>query len=213
MTALALVISACGGNGGGDDNDSAASAVESSTTTANPTTTTTAPEPEGVVREVTDAEGWSYSLNFVPLDPDPAASLGGCVDGPPPGQTNLRMRLIVENLVDDRDAPWPEIVTALNLTADGTATTAAANVENSDFSSIEISPYGVGKACILASGITDYQTDPSAPALVVPAGGTTEFTIVAGPVSDPPPDGTTLLVRYFRQVGDGLDFEVPALPD
>jgi hypothetical protein len=221
VVAAALVaLAGCGGSGGSDAGRSATTSTREagpSTTVAGSSqaevATTTEPLDEtGVEKELTSSDGWKYRVTIYPAgsaSPDP--SPGECIQTAPPGSTNLTVRMEITNLLQDRAAPWPELGTALNLDATGSAVVPGADtIEKAPFSNLEIFPTGPDARCLLAAGMSPgIGVDPQE----IGAGETKNFTITAGPLSSPEPDGISLVLRAFGQAGGDsmgrVDWAVP----
>jgi hypothetical protein len=171
--------------------------IESTTTTAAPTTTTTEPatttttvDPRIVVRDVTTKEGWRYRITIAPATPDPNPTSDRCVPLAPPGQTNARWGMVVENLLTDRAAPWPFISAAINLNEAGTAVDRRATTPlKASFHGVNLAPNEM-TLCYLRAVLDGGSRNEH----MIEPGATEEFTITAGPVADPVPAGTQLLV-------------------
>jgi hypothetical protein len=209
--AAAVALSACGGSGGSSADvsvianttaESLTTTTEVSATTAapiefgpEPTTAVTSAEPKDilenqVVQDFQSAEGWKYRIGIAPILPNPEKSVAECIDVAPPGSTNLRYVMVIENLLSDRAAPYPTMSFSLNLTPDGTTLEPrAGDLEVKAFDLIEVDPNAPGTRCFNASVLWP---GTGSDAQSIPAGEREFFLITAGPVSDPPIDGTAL---------------------
>ena len=195
LVVLAAVSAGCAS--GGDEKPArleaggvATSTSEPPTTTAPPTTTTTT-APKGFVRELVSDEGWRYRIHITPSGTDPDASADGCIHLASPGRTNLTYTMAVENILSDRPAPWPRVSLGLNLNEAGTAVDPAAAKELVPFfRGVNIDPNN-STMCFLR-----FVLGPSTANLqTVPAGSSSQFAVTVGPIADPIPSGTALLVR------------------
>lgn len=211
LAATMMLTAGCGSSGGRDAASSSAGAESTSTTTSASVSSTTAPELSAMVeKEMETPAGWRYMIRITPTGASPDASEGGCIETAPPGRTNLTFEMEIENLIADRAAPWPNLFTGLNMNEFGTAVMPeATNVEEADFSTLEITPNDPDKPCFLQLAIgPGLGAEPRE----IPAGGTKSFVIVAGSPVDPLPDGIELLVRgqgVTGQAGRNLDWAVP----
>lgn len=202
LVAASLMLAGCGGSG--PTSERQAGAVGDTTTTmataAPSTTTTTTVQVAGNATEITTSEGWQYRVIVGSLGYNGSPSQDGCVKVAAPGQTNLWWAIRVENLLADRPAPIPPIHSVgLNLNAAGTAVQSGTSQEIMlpfERVTVEPSPFGMCGLRHLVTGSKD----------LVPAGGSTDFIVTAGPVSDPIPTGTQLLLRW--QPTPGSRFEI-----
>lgn len=167
-----------------------------------PTTTTAVAAVVGISESVVSAEGWSYLIQISPDPLNPASSPGGCIDTAPPGRTNVRFTMSVTNELDDRPAPWPNMAFTANLVDAGDAVDeAAVDFESSSYRNIEVYPQAGPTPCFLGSTIGPRQDNP----IEIEPGRDTRFTITIGQVTDPPPPGLELHVR-FDQAGARQEF-------
>lgn len=138
---------------------------------------------------------------MLPRGTDPSPSPAGCVRVAKPGQTNLIYGLVVDNLLTDRPVPWPEIQAAVNLNEAGTATAPPGQYGIYPFHGVEIAPNASDTVCFLASFLSGSRFRPE----MISAGSSDRFMITAGPITDPPPAGTALVVK----LPDGQTVSIP----
>ena len=179
-------------------------AIPPSTTTATSvSTTTTTTNPYVLAREVTSKDGWRYRVTIAAGIPQPDPTDDRCVQLAPPGTTNLRWAISVENLLADRPAPWPGLFTGLNLNEAGTAIDKQATtvLKALSFRPVDISPNEMSM-CGLRSALWGGSRSEH----LIPPGGTAEFSVTAGPIPEPVPEGTELLM----DLSSGVLVLVPA---
>ncbi len=175
------------------------------TTTEAPTTTE--PPPETVELSWADNEGWEFTAVASAAEVLPDESPGGCVPTANPGTSNVFVNLKIVNEIDDRPAPYPNLILDDNLNEDATAATPGITNEEAVSSSdrlIEITPNDSNLRCRSARILWGFEIDEE-----IPAGGSTDFTIVSGPLPTPVAAGTEILVEYYDVNGDEGYWSIP----
>lgn len=179
-----------------------------------PTTTVPRNGPPAGPQLLTTSDGWKYRITVTFTSAGPSTSPGGCVPTPSPGQTNVRFSVVVENLIGDREAPSPVMQFGANIGANGGVDRSITNIDTEGTNILQLhvettpnnAPVIPGNDPCLQAG--DLFTNSA----TIPAGGSSQFTVVIGPVPDPLPSGLGLLVRGSRSMVDNLDWTVPAGP-
>jgi hypothetical protein len=135
-----------------------------------------------------------------------AASPSGCITVPPPGTTNLRFTVTVQNRTP-RATPVPGLEFAANLAESGAVHPGLTFAEASK--RIEVLPLATARTCDQASRVDAGAREP------IPPGESITFTGTLAGVRTPLDESLALLVRYSRadaSAPDGSELVVATVP-
>ena len=149
------------------------------------------PDPKSFEAEWQTLDGSSYRMTVTPTSSAGRdASPEGCLPAPEEGRANLGFEVRIENR-SGRAAPMPEVLFAVNASADGELDRSA-EAQAGTNRPIEVTPRGPGVACDDAAAIRPAGRED------IPKGETVTLHGTVGGIVVPVPDGLELLIRYIQ---------------
>lgn len=135
--------------------------------------------------------GDSYRMTVTPSsDHVDEGSPEECIAPPDEGKANLGFDVVIENLTDHA-APMPEVLFAVNASADGQLDVSQEALAGTN-RTIEVTPRAEGVGCDDAAAIRP----PGRPE--IPEGERVTLHGLVGGIVTPVPDGLSLLIRYIQ---------------